>query len=765
MDFYGISFIASFYTEIISILGNITTYLTNTHFYSVLSGLFGSKVEIDKPTNILRSIDKSSNGVQENNKISDWFNKQEVIQEESSNKKYYIIGALFLLSCLTWYYYGDNITPIINTGIEKLKSFRRRPGDDGVNSPNSINSDLQNDTWRDSISNIWNKIKEKFKRTDTTVTNNTNIKPNVIEKQFTSDGKSIELIDKTQPIASTSKLAEEKDHYFPIIDKGKAVDPTELTQSEINRRIIEQATGRSLDQFQDESSLLYARVNHFIDLHETDSYPSNAIKLGLYDTLKAKLLALSITAPKLYTIWLGEPNVAKTVNDFYKLGDTFTKEVKTEEQQVVSYNEVALSTIDEQEAWSSEPNSSIHSPYVQQDIVQPLSPLNIEKESKEQILQDDLQAMSNLAFEKIEKPLDKLFEEKPELKFDLLQLDKNPKLPDKFKTAKDTDKNWLEEIRSRRNDKHVIDDTNKEVQADINLATEEVKPKSGFSALLDQIRSKRNDKNVIDDTNKEVAKDNKDLTSLINQELDVNDQDLMDKVKEVFSEDLNLKCNLGESSNTEVPKSIPKIEIDSESNSSLEHFFPKVETKPNTGFNALFDSIKARRDDSNVIGSPNLSQVGLQPKLSPIIQNKPSISNLFEDTVNLFEDEEDIEPIIEVNEDIIEHIPEITDNILPSEINWNSTSVEFIKNDRERSFKLNFGDTWRAADKIHIVTNDNYTASIDFNSRNYVQGKPVTFDWGHEITKLDNFGIETQIKEIWIEDLNHINHSIYKKAS
>jgi hypothetical protein len=47
---------------------------------------------------------------------------------------------------------------------------------------------------------------------------------------------------------------------------------------------------------------LYARVNHFIDLHETDSYPSNAIKLGLYDTLKAKLLALSITAPKLYTI-------------------------------------------------------------------------------------------------------------------------------------------------------------------------------------------------------------------------------------------------------------------------------------------------------------------------------------------------------------------------------------------------------------------------------------------------------------------------------
>jgi hypothetical protein len=45
LDFYGLSFIASFYSEISSLLGNVVNYLTNTHFYTVLSGLFSSKVE------------------------------------------------------------------------------------------------------------------------------------------------------------------------------------------------------------------------------------------------------------------------------------------------------------------------------------------------------------------------------------------------------------------------------------------------------------------------------------------------------------------------------------------------------------------------------------------------------------------------------------------------------------------------------------------------------------------------------------------------
>jgi hypothetical protein len=60
-------------------------------------------------------------------------------------------------------------------------------------------------------------------------------------------------------------------------------------------------------------------------------------------------------------------------------------------------------------------------------------------------------------------------------------------------------------------------------------------------------------------------------------------------------------------------------------------------------FANLFDSIRGRRDDSNVIGSPQINQLGLQSgpsRLSPL-NTKPSISNLLDDTQALFEDYDD----------------------------------------------------------------------------------------------------------------------------
>jgi len=75
LDIYGISVIVSFYTEFTSILGNIVNYLTNTHFYSVLTGLFSSKTEIEKPSSILGSINKDTTRIEtrneNNSKISD----------------------------------------------------------------------------------------------------------------------------------------------------------------------------------------------------------------------------------------------------------------------------------------------------------------------------------------------------------------------------------------------------------------------------------------------------------------------------------------------------------------------------------------------------------------------------------------------------------------------------------------------------------------------------------------------------------------------
>jgi hypothetical protein len=62
----------------------------------------------------------------------------------------------------------------------------------------------------------------------------------------------------------------------------------------------------------------------------------------------------------------------------------------------------------------------------------------------------------------------------------------------------------------------------------------------------------------------------------------------------------------------------------------------------------MLASIRARRDDSNVVGSPQISQVGLTPRLSPL-NTKPSISNLLDDTQALFDDDDEVIPVSNID--------------------------------------------------------------------------------------------------------------------
>jgi hypothetical protein len=77
LDFYGLSFIASFFTEFTSVVSSLVNYLTNTHFYSVLSGLFSQKVEVKPSTNILgmgtnnNSSTGSETSIENNSKINE----------------------------------------------------------------------------------------------------------------------------------------------------------------------------------------------------------------------------------------------------------------------------------------------------------------------------------------------------------------------------------------------------------------------------------------------------------------------------------------------------------------------------------------------------------------------------------------------------------------------------------------------------------------------------------------------------------------------
>jgi hypothetical protein len=164
---------------------------------------------------------------------------------------------------------------------------------------------------------------------------------------------------------------------------------------------------------------------------------------------------------------------------------------------------------------------------------------------------------------------------------------------------------------------------------------------------LDSIRARRDDSHV-------VGSPSNKLSSLVDNTDNLDDKDLLNAVKETFKENVDLKLDIHDANKTSSSQDLPEINIDSNNstnNSSIEHYFPKPEVYQEdvkSRFNNLFSQITNRRDDSNVVGSPQISQLGLSPKLSPL-NTKPSISNLLDDTAALFEDEDDVIPISNID--------------------------------------------------------------------------------------------------------------------
>jgi hypothetical protein len=134
----------------------------------------------------------------------------------------------------------------------------------------------------------------------------------------------------------------------------------------------------------------------------------------------------------------------------------------------------------------------------------------------------------------------------------------------------------------------------------------------------------------------------------------------MKEVSQVFDKDLALKTEIVPSKD-KVKEILPEIKVDSGSDESMEHYFPEAEVTQDevkSRFASLFGKINEKRDKSNVIGSPNIAQVGLQPSASsskllsplqlakdklPVVENTFESSNndnKFEADANLFEDSE-----------------------------------------------------------------------------------------------------------------------------
>jgi hypothetical protein len=139
LDIYGLSFITAFFAELTTITGNIINYLSNTKFYSYLGSLFGHKVTPIKETSTMISINSNSTGVQTEskgiNKVTDWFDRKEEIVNKTPfyQERYFIYGAIFVASCLTYYYFGDDIKVYGLTIWAWLRG--RRDGDIPPNNP------------------------------------------------------------------------------------------------------------------------------------------------------------------------------------------------------------------------------------------------------------------------------------------------------------------------------------------------------------------------------------------------------------------------------------------------------------------------------------------------------------------------------------------------------------------------------------------------------------------------------------------------------
>lgn len=267
LDIYGISFISAFFTEFISIFGNIVKYLTQTQFYSVVSGLFASKIET--PTKgKMRSIDSSPTAHKESVKISDWLNRKEEIieKEDNSHKKYYVLLLMLLISTgLIWYYWpnfnwpGWPGWPTLPGwfGWPGLPSFFNRKPKDDVTTVEGLRKyeekfDILPDTPKhDPDSSWWNmfNISKLWKSNK----DNSNLSDNELQNRI-KDLKA-EAMNKAGESSKNIPSAED----FRVI-KVLKVSPLDITAEEsfINHNTILQK--ESLNRFNQDADSLAAEI-------------------------------------------------------------------------------------------------------------------------------------------------------------------------------------------------------------------------------------------------------------------------------------------------------------------------------------------------------------------------------------------------------------------------------------------------------------------------------------------------------------------------
>jgi len=102
--------------------------------------------------------------------------------------------------------------------------------------------------------------------------------------------------------------------------KDLNVIAAEIADQDVTTNLLQQISGDRINNFNHEAEAVSAQINHFLVLNKTEDLPNEEAKEAIYTTLRAKLLALSVTSKIFYDKWINDNQVkAEKIDRFIDL--------------------------------------------------------------------------------------------------------------------------------------------------------------------------------------------------------------------------------------------------------------------------------------------------------------------------------------------------------------------------------------------------------------------------------------------------------------
>nr|YP_009498239.1 hypothetical protein [Lactifluus piperatus]AWX53025.1 hypothetical protein [Lactifluus piperatus] len=431
--------------------------------------------------------------------------------------------------------------------------------------------------------------------------------------------------------SSTSHISvEDRSKYFkgdgppiagPSADlKGKGIDLTDPSERwKETKRLLDQLSGNTKTHFDKEASSVLNQMSAFIANHDNNTFPKDAALVqGLYVAINASLHKLKWTSGVLWDNLFKDENVRELHDRFTSLPQeigipTGEDLYKVEEENARLYKEQLKA---ERNSYNEVANATIHEQDVWSDRASAHSPhshfseIECFDETTEQVEIPELKVRTPKA--SYAETLDKV-------------------------TKKDTDQentSYFREFMQYENE------TQKFLEQKIEDSINKVEPLN-VDNLLNAFKSRRDDSNIVES----VTPRPKSPSS--------------GSIHDYFNEPIASSSKITENQNV-ASKVVEKVS-------------EKVE-QTKTKFTNLFDAIKSRRNDSNIVDGSNIQKDSSQVQ-SNFVQPKEDnveskVSETIEQNKNTFTNLVDaIKSRISVSQkdsSQVKEVPQVTENVLDS---------------------------------------------------------------------------------------------------